>query len=137
MRVVIKSMTNSILVVEDDRVLVSVVATALRQQGWEVQQAHNCACASLLAEKFHPDLLLLDLGLPDGDGWDLLNELRSGPLSDHIPVVVMTSRPVTRSELRQHEVDTFIPKPFGVGQLVSTVRTLFEREGGQKGGSRC
>lgn len=119
-------MSRRILVVDDDWFLADLVATTLRSQGWTVHLAGSRAEALAVAAECAPDLLLLDIVLPDGTGWMLLRELRHGPLPVEVPVVVVSSMPVTRSELRRHGAHGFVPKPLSMSHLLNTVRALLE-----------
>ena len=120
-------MLGQILIVEDDGVLASMVTAALREQGMAVEHAATCEEARALALKQPPDLLVLDIGLPDGDGWTLLRELRAGPLGPHVPVVVVSSGLVTRRRIRCLGIQRFIPKPFSVPYFTTTIKTLFDQ----------
>lgn len=68
--------------------------------------------------------MLLDLQLPDGLGWDLLEELRAGPLVPEVPVVVVSSLPVSRREVRERRIAAYVAKPFGMPQILDIIRTL-------------
>ena len=113
-----------ILIVEDDRVLSDTISSGFRAQGWMVRQAFTCAEVRSMSNSGYLSLLLLDIHLPDGNGWELLGELRQRGLE--APVVAMSSSPVARTELRQHRVEAFLPKPFGLQQLLTTVQSLLD-----------
>lgn len=113
-----------VLIVDDDRVLADRVSASLRTRGWEARNAYDCAEARAALLEVTPRLLVLDLQLPDGLGWDLLAELRAGPLAPDVPVVVISSLPVSRREVRERGIAAFLPKPFGMPQILETVRSL-------------
>lgn len=116
--------TRLILIVEDDRVLSETISSGFRAQGWMVRQAFTCAEVRGMSDSGYVSLLLLDIHLPDGNGWSLLGELRERGME--VPVVAMSSSPVARTELRQNRVEAFLPKPFGLQQLVTTVQRLLD-----------
>jgi len=81
-----------ILVVEDEAVQLALVAKLLRNAGYEVIEARDGIVAVTLARKESPDLVLLDLGLPEGDGFAVMERLQLLPATARIPVVVLSSR---------------------------------------------
>ncbi|MSQ27421.1 MAG: response regulator [Dehalococcoidia bacterium] len=113
-----------VLVVDDDRVLAQTVASSLESRGWHARVANDCAQARIAITEEVPRLVVLDLNLPDGLGWDLLEELRAGPLPIDVPVIIISSMPVTRSQVRERRVAAYLAKPFGIPNLLETARTL-------------
>ena len=125
-------MSLKVLIVEDDEILRGLLIKGLDQEGIYVRGAGSCAEARILVEQGQPDLLVLDINLPDGNGLALLEQLRQAPFRLSVPVVVMSSLPITRGELRQHAVDTFMPKPLSVQTFVHKVQTILA--GNEKSG---
>lgn len=121
-------MARRVLVVEDDEFVGDLVTSTLRDQGWLACLAATCADARAAADKHPLDLLLLDIRLPDGDGWSLLRDLREGPLHAGVPVVVVSSFPVTPGELRRNGAHGYVPKPLSMPHLLATIRALWEHE---------
>lgn len=125
------------LVVEDDEGIAHGLNLALRQSGWAVDLACGVAPAwsMLRAEPF--DMVLLDLGLSDGDGGDLLRQLRAAPpgrLPDPgIPVLIMTARDQVASRIDNLDqgADDYLVKPFDAGELVARMRALHRRRAGR------
>lgn len=117
-------MSHHILLVEDDWFLADIVAATLRDRGWMVHTAATVADAVATALQAPPDLVLMDLRLPDGDGWSAIAQVRSIRQERRIPVVVVSSSPVTRRELRQYEVAAYVPKPFRMPDLLERVSAL-------------
>lgn len=116
-------MHERILVVDEDWFLADMLAETFRQRGLAAATAGTVAEAIALCEEQPPDLLLLDLRLPDGDGWSMVTRARSlhaGPL----PVVVVSSSPVTRRDLREYAIEAYISKPFRIPQLLERVTDL-------------
>ena len=114
----------SILVVDDDVSVNRAIQTALIANSFCIKSAKTCAEGFDLASNKAPALLLLDLELPDGTGWGVLEDIRSAsPDSeiDDFKVIVISSTRVTRAQLRDHRIEKFIPKPFDMRLLVGTV----------------
>lgn len=126
-----------VLVVEDDEGIAAGLALSLRQHGHALDQAGSVAAAwsMLQAEPF--DLLLLDLGLPDGDGTELLRRLRASPpgrLPDAaLPVLIMTARDEVASRIAGLDLgaDDYVTKPFHPDELVARMRALRRRAAGR------
>lgn len=81
-----------ILVVEDEAVQLALVAKLLKNAGYQVIEARDGIVAVSIARKENPDLVLLDLGLPEGDGFAVMERLQLLPITANIPVVVLSSR---------------------------------------------
>ncbi len=126
-----------VLVVEDDPGIAAGLQAHLQAQGWavDVVGALAPAWAALLAEPF--DLLLLDLGLPDGDGQDLLRRLRGHPPGrrpgNAMPVLIMTARDQVTSRITGLDLgaDDYLTKPFDADELAARMRALQRRAAGR------
>jgi len=126
-----------VLVVEDDEGISQGLRTHLRQHGYAVDGAASIAAAwaALRAEPF--ELVLLDLGLPDGDGSELLLKLRHSPagkLPDpHTPVLIMTARDQMASRIAGLDMgaDDYVTKPFDAEELAARMRALRRRAAGR------
>ncbi len=114
----------SVLVVEDDAVLNRVIQAALERAGYRTHAAETCADGLALATGEMPGLLVLDLNLPDGTAWDLLEDIRRCRPDEEAPVIVISSDSVSRVQLREHGVDKFFPKPIDMGLFVEAVKEL-------------
>ena len=114
----------SVLVVEDDAVLNRVIQTALERAGYRTHASETCADGLALATREMPELLVLDVNLPDGTAWGLLEDIRRGRPDDEVPVIVISSDSASRVQLRKHGVDRFFPKPIGMGLFVEAVKEL-------------
>ena len=116
-----------ILVVEDDPLLAESLVRALQQQGYRVGHARrgNDADAALRTRRF--DLLLLDIGLPDVDGFEVLRRLRAR--SDFTPVLVVTAREAVDERVHGLDLgaDDYLTKPFSLSELEARVRALLRR----------
>jgi CheY-like chemotaxis protein len=117
-----------LLLVEDDESLRLIVARHLRSQGFTVEEATSMEEAiARLADGCRPSLVLLDLNLPGGTGWDLL---RGSALADAgaPPVVITSATTVSPKRLAEFHVAGFLPKPFPLETLVQTVERVIAAE---------
>ena len=112
-----------ILVVEDDITLAQAVSDTLQREGYAVESAHTHEEAQMRIQEKSPALLVLDLLLPDGSGWEVLKLARDSTLQ-MVPVIIISHTPVRRAQIREHGVQRFLPKPFDMRDLVREVRHL-------------
>jgi len=115
-----------ILVVEDEADIRRFVGMSLEREGFEVFQADGVQRGLIEAGTRRPDMLVLDLGLPDGDGVDLIRDLRTW--SD-IPVLVLSARTSEDDKIEALDAgaDDYLVKPFGAGELLARVRAQMRR----------
>ncbi len=121
-----------ILIVEDERKVAQFVERALVEQNYTVGVAASCAAArDALAESPY-DAVVLDLGLPDGDGLELLREWRAGGFNE--PVLILSARDAVSDRVRGLNLgaDDYLPKPFSVDELIARIRSLMRRHAGIK-----
>lgn len=111
-----------ILVVDDEPQIRRFLRTSLGAQGYRLSEAANVAEAVAAAEKEKLDLVILDLGLPDGEGFDVIARLR---LSSQVPIVVLSVRNDEQGKVRALDLgaDDYVTKPFGMEELMARVRT--------------
>ena len=117
---------HRILVVEDDPTLRLVLRDNLHSEGYEVDVAGDAACALSRARTITPDLIVLDLALPDHDGFELLPILRS---LGQVPIIVLTARAERDDKLRGLSLgaDDYITKPFDPEELLARIRAVLRR----------
>jgi DNA-binding response OmpR family regulator len=120
-----------VLLVEDDRMIAEGLQTALRQDGYAVDAMRDgrSAAAALCASRF--DLVLLDLGLPERDGIDVLRELRNR--GDSTPVIIVTARDEIRNRIEGLDAgaDDYIIKPFDLDEVSARMRSVLRRAAGR------
>ena len=115
-----------VLVVEDDPALAGPVAEGLQRHGFEVMAVAYASQVVEAAHTFAPDAILLDLGLPDGDGLDVLRDLRR--VSD-VPVIITTARGDETDRVVGLELgsDDYVVKPYSVRELAARIRAISRR----------
>jgi two-component system, OmpR family, response regulator RegX3 len=118
--------SRRILFVEDEAAIFEPFSKALRRNGFEPVVARTAAEALESAERVDPDLVLLDLNLPDGDGSDVCRSLRQG--SD-VPIVMLTARGTEMDRVLGLELgaDDYVVKPFSSRELISRIRAVLRR----------
>jgi two-component system alkaline phosphatase synthesis response regulator PhoP len=121
--------TQKILVVDDDHEIVRVVRAYLEQAGYTVQVAYNGEHALHLMRRESPALVVLDLMLPDRDGWDITRIARSDAQLRSIPIIMLTARIEDTDKIIGLELgaDDYITKPFNPREVVARVRSVLRR----------
>jgi two-component system KDP operon response regulator KdpE len=121
-----KTPGNQILIVEDEAHIRRFVRLTLEAEGHTVHEAENYQRGLIEAATRPPDLVVLDLGLPDGDGVDLIRELRQW---SSMPVIVLSARSAEESKIAALDAgaDDYLVKPFGSGELTARVRAQLRR----------
>jgi two-component system, OmpR family, KDP operon response regulator KdpE len=122
------------LLVEDERQIRRFVRTALEAEGWQVFETETVKQGLIDAGTRKPDLVILDLGLPDGNGVDFIRDLRGW---SSVPVVVLSARVEETDKIAALDAgaDDYLTKPFGVGELLARVRAMLRRQAAPGGGS--
>lgn len=118
-----------IYIVEDDQNIREIESYALKNGGYSVEE-FDCAksFAARVAERV-PDLILLDIMLPDKDGIEILKKLRRNPDTKKVPVIMVTAKATEIDKVRglDNGADDYITKPFGIMELISRVKALLRR----------
>ena len=117
---------QEILLIEDEKNICNFIATTLRAQGYKVSFASSAANGLSLAASGCPDLILLDLGLPDMDGIDVIRNIREW---SNIPIIVISARIQEQEKVEALDsgADDYITKPFGSPELMARIRTALRR----------
>jgi DNA-binding response OmpR family regulator len=120
---------SRILVVDDDKQIVRLVRSYLEQAGYQVQTAPDGETALHTIRRDRPDLVVLDLMLPDRDGWEITRMVRSDPALAGLPIIMLTARVEDTDKIVGLELgaDDYITKPFNPREVVARVRTVLRR----------
>jgi two-component system, OmpR family, alkaline phosphatase synthesis response regulator PhoP len=126
-------MPNRILVVDDDTEIVRLIRAYLEQAGFEVITAYDGMTALRMVRSEHPDLVVLDLMLPDRDGWDITRIIRNDNHLAHTPIVMLTARVEDSDKIVGLELgaDDYITKPFNPQVVVAHVKAVLRRSSGE------
>ncbi len=118
-----------ILVVDDDKDIVRLVKSYLEKSGFEVFSAFDGETALHILRREKPDLLVLDLMLPDRDGWDITRIIRTDEYLASTPIIMLTARVEDSDKIVGLEIgaDDYITKPFNPREVVARVRALLRR----------
>ena len=123
-----KRLSAKVLLIEDERQIRRFVRAALEDDGCQVVEAGTMAEGLALAGAEKPDLIVLDLGLPDGNGVDLIRDVRAWA---DTPIVILSARAQENDKIDALDAggDDYLTKPFSVGELRARARALLRRQG--------
>ncbi len=126
-------MTKRILVVDDDREIVRLLRAYLEQNGFQVLTAYDGERALHILRHERPDLVVLDLMLPDRDGWEVTRIVRSDPTLAGTPIIMLTARVEDHDKIVGLELgaDDYVTKPFNPREVVARVRAVLRRTQGE------
>jgi CheY-like chemotaxis protein len=119
-----------ILYIEDNQDNITLVERIVTSRGHEFMSANDAEKGLQMAFDVHPDLILLDLGLPDADGQTLSVWMRNDPTLESIPIIVLTAWPeeVARHTVEAYNLDGYLCKPFTLAQLVQTIDNVLNKK---------
>jgi len=131
-------MARRILVVDDDREIVRLLRAYLEQNGFEVLTAYDGERALHILRRERPDLVVLDLMLPDRDGWEVTRIVRSDPNLAATPIIMLTARVEDYDKIVGLELgaDDYVTKPFNPREVVARVRAVLRRAQGEPAAPR-
>lgn len=118
-----------IICVEDEPDMIDLIRLILSRRGFEVKGAAGGVEGLRLIRQEPPDLILLDLMMPDMDGWEVYHQLKADEATKHIPVIVVTARAQSIDRLlglRIAKVDDYITKPFSPQDLMNSVEKVLD-----------
>jgi DNA-binding response OmpR family regulator len=119
---------KKILIVDDERDIVKVLMIRLQANGYEVVTAFDGAQGVFMAHKEKPDLIILDIRMPAGDGFSVAERLKSSTYTFTIPVIFLTGSPETSAEEKAMELGArfYIKKPYDPEELLDAVKRAIE-----------
>jgi DNA-binding response OmpR family regulator len=116
--------TKKILCIEDEPEMIDLIRLILSRKGFETTGANGGKEGLEIIRRDHPDLILLDLMMPDMDGWEVYQQMKSDPATKEIPVIVVTAKAQSIDKvlgLHIAKVDDYITKPFSPQELLDSV----------------
>jgi DNA-binding response OmpR family regulator len=119
-------MTKNILIVDDQNDILDVLKEALEMEGYNVIALTYTEDIIRSANEHQPDLVMLDFLLAGINGGEHCHFLKTNPLTSHIPVIMLSGYPRVLESLGNYGADMFIPKPFDLEKITSTVKHLLE-----------
>jgi two-component system response regulator MprA len=138
------SMTYTVLVVDDDEMVRTSLEVALNLEGYRVRTAEGGQAALESLESVSADLVVLDISMPDLDGWETIRRLRGNPSSAALPVVALSGDQLEAHQLRRAGFNAYLSKGSSLDQFLCTVRSAIENSAGSTGmwlhacnGRRC
>jgi two-component system, OmpR family, response regulator len=118
-----------VLIVDDEASITDAVATALRYEGYETMEVGAGRAAELAIDDFRPDLIVLDVMLPDLDGFSIARRLRDG--NHRVPVIFLTAKDATEDKVAGLALaDDYVTKPFSLAEIVARVQSVLRRTRG-------
>ena len=122
-------MAVHIYIVEDDKNIREIEMFALKNSGYAVEEFENAKSFFSRSVEKVPDLVLLDIMLPDMDGLEIVKKLRSRPDTVRVPIILVTAKTTELDKVKGLDIgaDDYLTKPFGVMELISRVKALLRR----------
>lgn len=114
-------MPAKILIIDDDPDIVEALSLILEANQYQVTSAHTRQMVASAIEKNRPDIILLDVLLSGLDGRDLSREMKQAPLTQSIPIIMMSAHPAAAKSIERCGADGFIAKPFEINELLRII----------------
>jgi len=132
-----RASNRTIMVVDDNHDLVEVVRFTLESNGFNVRCAYSGEELFTGLEELKPDLIILDIMMPEMDGLQVLTRLKGNPATASIPVILLTSKVEYKDVIKGYKMgaDYYITKPFTKGQLMTGINSLLSKDQAQSVGS--
>ncbi|MBZ0298053.1 MAG: response regulator [Anaerolineae bacterium] len=125
------SVLPRVVCIEDEPEMIDLVKLILSRKGFEVIGATSGQTGLHLIEQLQPELVLLDLIMPDMDGWEVYQKMKSNSTTAHIPVIIVTAKAQSLDRmlgLRIAKVDGYVTKPFGPSELLASVQQVIGKK---------
>ncbi len=122
---------KTILCIEDEEEMIDLIRLILTRRGFDVRGANGGKEGLEIIRKDHPDLILLDLMMPDMDGWEVYQQMKADEATKSIPVIVVTAKAQSIDKvlgLHIAKVDDYIAKPFSPQELLNSVDNVLARQ---------
>ncbi|WP_316810383.1 response regulator transcription factor [Pedobacter heparinus] len=116
---------KNILVIEDNHAILDVITLILQSESYKVNGLNKSADMMLHIAQFRPDLIILDIMLPDGDGRTLLKDIRTNAATAHIPVLMISAKYTAQNiQHGEYKPNGFLPKPFDIDDLLDRIEGI-------------
>lgn len=116
---------KNILVIEDNHAILDVITLILQSEAYKVSGLHKSAEMMEHIDAFQPDLMILDIMLPDGDGRELLTQLRKNPKTANIPVLMISAKYTAQTiQHGEYKPNGFLAKPFDIDDLLDKIEGI-------------
>lgn len=122
---------TKVVYIEDKPEMIDLIKLILSKKGYEVTGAMGGREGLEAVERLQPDVVLLDLMMPDMDGWEVYRAMKASPKMEHIPVIILTARAQSIDKvlgLHIAKVDDYITKPFGPTELVASIEKVLKKD---------
>lgn len=119
----------TVLIIDDDSNIVELISLGLKYEGFQVESSETGSDGLVAAQRLNPALIILDILLPDLDGLEVCNRLRSNPTTRDIPVLMLTAKDDVHDRVTglQKGADDYLAKPFNFEELVARIRAILRR----------
>lgn len=124
------SKPRTLVYIEDDPEMIDLVTLILNRRGYEIKGAHGGRQGLDIVLQILPDIVLLDLMMPDMDGWDVYHQLKANEKTANIPVIIITAKAQAIDRvlgLHIAKVDDYISKPFRPQELLDSIESVYSR----------
>ena len=121
---------NRVIYFEDEQDMVELVRLVLGREGYKVEGAFEGKAGLISVKENLPDIVLLDLMMPDMDGWEIFRELKNDEATKNVPIIIITAKAQSVDKVLGVEiaqVDDYISKPFSPGELVERVEKVISK----------
>ncbi len=120
----------TVLVIDDAENIVEFIKLGLKYEGFQVEVASNGADGLVMAQRINPDLVILDVMLPGMDGLEVCRRLRSNPITQDVPILMLTARDEIRDRITGLDVgaDDYLTKPFSFEELLARMHAVLRRQ---------
>lgn len=121
--------SSTMLVIDDDDNIIQLIKLGLKYEGFQVESTATGSDALAAAQRLNPALIILDILLPDLDGLEVCNRLRSNPTTRNIPILMLTAKDEVHDRITglQTGADDYLAKPFNFDELVARIRAILRR----------
>jgi DNA-binding response OmpR family regulator len=127
----VEKIKKQIICIEDDEEMIDLIGLILSRRGFEVKGASGGAAGLELIHQQVPDLILLDLMMPEMDGWEVYQQIKAEETTKYIPVIVVTAKAQSIDKvlgLHIAKVDDYIAKPFSPQELIDSIESVLTRK---------